>query len=609
MTTEITANVSQLDVKIGGSPMSAELRAALVEIEVENNLHLPDAFTLRLHLNPVDGGVSQIPDQVIQDYLAQQTAIVISQRVGSTEKVILDGEVTSLSLEFSAVVHTGPLYAVVQGYDRSHRLHRGRKTSTFVQMSYSDVASSVAGDVGLQPDVDSTAQVHDYIIQSNQTNWEFLWQLAARIGFELYVSGQQLCFKRPLERRGNPVTLNWGLELMQFRTRASTLFQVPDVTVRGWDVMQKKAIVGQATIGQGSPETQDSRSGTDQANSAFGASNFVVVDKPVATQAEADAMAQSVSDAMAGEFVEAEGATSQGMGDVLPGIRLAIQGLGKHSGDYYVTASTHNYSSEEGYTTSFVVSGRRSQTLAEYLEGAQPSGLSRVQGVVVGIVTNNNDPDGLSRVKVQLPWLDESVESAWARLASPGAGAERGMHWLPEVEDEVLVAFEHGDAHRPYIIGGLWNGQDAPAGDNSTVVGSDGKVNLRTLKSREALVLVISDESGKRFIGMANPDDNSKIMIRHDDKVVEILSNGDITITGAQGKITVEGQDLEVKSSTNIKLEASANIEITAGANLTMKGNAQTSVEAGAQMSVKGVQTSVEGTAMAEVKGPIVRIN
>ena len=82
---------------------------------------------------------------------------------------------------------------------------------------------------------------------------------------------------------------------------------------------------------------------------------------------------------------------------------------------------------------------------------------SRVTGVVVGVVTNNQDPDGLGRVKVKFPWLSDADESSWARIAAPMAGKERGLYFLPEVDDEVLVIFEHGDLRFPFVPGALWN--------------------------------------------------------------------------------------------------------------------------------------------------------
>ena len=104
--------------------------------------------------------------------------------------------------------------------------------------------------------------------------------------------------------------------------------------------------------------------------------------------------------------------------------------------------------------------------------GSDASG--RILGVVVAIVTNNQDPDGLGRVRLRFPWLDDGAESFWARVASPMAGNARGLYFLPEVDDEVLVAFQHGRPEAPVVLGGLWNGKDKPPADNADAQRSSG---------------------------------------------------------------------------------------------------------------------------------------
>ena len=100
----------------------------------------------------------------------------------------------------------------------------------------------------------------------------------------------------------------------------------------------------------------------------------------------------------------------------------------------------------------------------------------------------------MERVKVKYPWLDNEHESNWARVASPGAGATRGLLMTPEVNDEVLVAFEHGDMNRPYVVGGLWNGKDKP----QRVAAKNGKVEFRSLKTRVGHEIMLQDGEGAR---------------------------------------------------------------------------------------------------------------
>ena len=129
-----------------------------------------------------------------------------------------------------------------------------------------------------------------------------------------------------------------------------------------------------------------------------------------------------------------------------------------------------------------------------------------IYGVEIALVTNVKDPEKQGRVKVCFPRLPGKPESDWARVCQPAAGDGRGWYWLPEVSDEVLVAFERGQASLPYVVGALWNGKDKPmkdayADDNSTRMiqtKSGHKVILSDKSGDEKIV--IADKSGKRTI-------------------------------------------------------------------------------------------------------------
>ena len=185
---------------------------------------------------------------------------------------------------------------------------------------------------------------------------------------------------------------------------------------------------------------------------------------------------------------------------------------------------------------------------------------SRVFGVVIGLVTANKDPDGMGRVKVKFPWLSDVDESSWARVATPMAGGQRGLYLLPEVGDEVLVAFDHGDVRFPYVLGGLWNGQDKPPADNA-----DDKNNLRLLRSRSGHLIKLNDEDGKETIEIIDKTGKNKIVFDAAANVVTISSDKDIALKAPQGKVSVDAKELELKSSGACTLEA--------GGDLTIKGS------------------------------------
>ena len=218
-------------------------------------------------------------------------------------------------------------------------------------------------------------------------------------------------------------------------------------------------------------------------------------------------------------------------------------------------------------------------------ETVQETRTGKVYGVVVGIVTNNQDPAQLGRVKVRFPWLNEDDESNWARIATMMAGKNRGSFFLPEVDDEVLVAFDHGDVRFPYVVGALWNGVDTPPRDNA-----DGKNDLRVVRSRSGHELIFDDGDGKEQVEILTKaghqvllDDTSgaeKITIKdktgYNQIVIDSAQNS-IAIT-AQTKISLKAQQIEITADAAMKLK-SQQMEITADAAMTIKSSSVLTVQ------------------------------
>lgn len=196
----------------------------------------------------------------------------------------------------------------------------------------------------------------------------------------------------------------------------------------------------------------------------------------------------------------------------------------------------------------------------------------RFYGVVVAIVTNNDDPDKLGRIKVKFPWLPKEqgkeVESDWARVPTLMAGADRGFYCLPEVDDEVLVAFEHGDLRFPYVIGSLWNGKDKPP-----VTNSDGKNSVRMLKSRSGHTIRLDDTDNDEKIEIrAAGKKQNRIVLSTKNNSITITADADITIESTNGKLKLRGQAIEITSQAGIKIEASRQLDLKADQQLNVKG-------------------------------------
>jgi uncharacterized protein involved in type VI secretion and phage assembly len=196
-------------------------------------------------------------------------------------------------------------------------------------------------------------------------------------------------------------------------------------------------------------------------------------------------------------------------------------------------------------------------------------------GVEIAIVTNVKDPDKLGRVKICFPRLPGKPESDWCRVAQPAAGAGRGFYWLPHVSDEVLVAFERGEAHRPYIIGSLWNGKDKPmqaayADENTTVM----------IQTRSGHQIVLDDKNGSEKIVIA--DKSGKRTLTFDVKQKKFLieaKEGDVEIR-AEKKIRLECEDFEVKTSKTAKIDVGTNFDLKVDGNASIKAASQLNIKA-----------------------------
>lgn len=193
---------------------------------------------------------------------------------------------------------------------------------------------------------------------------------------------------------------------------------------------------------------------------------------------------------------------------------------------------------------------------------------SKIQGVIVGVVTNNQDPDDLCRVKVKFPGICDDDESNWARVVTFMGGPERGALFLPEVEDEVLVAFEGGDINKPYVIGSLWNGMDKPPENNSS-----GENNLRMIKSRSGHIIQLDDSDGAEKIHIIDSSGENSITIDTENNKITIESAQDMDLLAKDGKLTIDAGEVEITSGGDATLKAAGKIELKADSEANMKGS------------------------------------
>ncbi|WP_226483046.1 phage baseplate assembly protein V [Natrinema amylolyticum] len=229
-----------------------------------------------------------------------------------------------------------------------------------------------------------------------------------------------------------------------------------------------------------------------------------------------------------------------------------------------------------------------------------------IRGVAVGIVTDNEDPKDLGRVKLRFPWRDADDESHWARIATEMAGDGYGSYFLPEIDDEVLVAFENGDIHKPFVVGSLWNGEQKPPQTNG-----DGNNDVREVRSRSDHVIAFDDAddgsitvrtTGGNEIVIDDSGSSETIRIRDES------NDNSITLDSASGTVAIDAtSEIELSAST-ISLDGNS-VEITGKSGIKIKGNGPIDVDSKAKLALSGSMINVDGTGMVKVKGKLITLN
>jgi uncharacterized protein involved in type VI secretion and phage assembly len=186
------------------------------------------------------------------------------------------------------------------------------------------------------------------------------------------------------------------------------------------------------------------------------------------------------------------------------------------------------------------------------------------EGVAVAVVTQNQDDEALARVKVRYPWHENPRESYWARLAVPMAGGDRGMTFIPEIGDEVLVGFDRGDLRFPYVLGALWNGREKPP-----IANDDGNNDRRIVRSRKHHYLLF-DDGAQGVVELAH--ENGAVVRFTDDEIELKDSQGNELRIERGGNITLQANaQLTIKAAT-ISIEATGTLDLKANATLTVRG-------------------------------------
>ncbi len=592
-------------VKADGSKLSEEQHSALTSMRVTKGLGTPAharlAFTVTKESPTISAKLGSSLT-ISADGLKNADANV--------DWELFDGVVVSVGIELA----TGTTQTlIIEAYDKLYKLGRQTVAKSYLNKRPADIVKQLAREAGLSANVHSSFGGTAESVAAYQygTAYAYIDAMVRNEGCEWFVEQASLHVRPRASASGAPVKLTVGQNLLDFSARFSGVDHVDKVTVTGWDVKTKAPIVGQATSTGTSAGTANSvLTAAAVKRSGVGGTTALSIPRPVADQGEAERLATGIVNRRESDMLRARGRAIPDDG-IVPGAKLEFEGLvGDWDGTYYCTEVEHIWGASS-FDTYFEVGSSEPDSLVDLLGGSATPSLDRMLGsLTIGIVTNNDDPDKLNRVRLKLPYLSQEQETGWARVLQPGAGKGRGWNVLPEIDDEVLVGFEHGSIDRPFVLGGLVNGKDQPPYLNNSGLLDNGKVVARTFTSSlghemyvadgskaadQHIKLITAGREATLFLGVEKIDlqaEGIPVKVFNGDGSIEIAKNGAITMD-SKNSITI-------KAAQDVKIE---------GANVSIKANAAAKVE-GVTVDVKAsAKGSFDGGGMAEVKGGMVKIN
>lgn len=549
-------------IEVGGKKLDEATEKLLINVTVIDRLRMPDAFVIAFR----DEAHTVLDTAGFK--VGAKVKIQATMPGGDVPKDLISGEVTSIEAEYDLL----GAKAVVRGYDFLHRLSAGRRTRTWTNVTYADVVQEIVDAAHLDAEMESSGGTLDHVIQGNVSDLDFLYQISQRVGFDISVEDKTLHFKKPTKASSapaapgdadidKPTQLRWGKRLLEFRARMSAVAQVTDVKVRGWNVKNREAVIGEAAA-----ETDSTKLKMNPAElaEAVGGGTLVVVDRPVGEQGAAGDMAKAIADQVASAAYEAT-AVAIGSPELKAGVAVPVSNVEPAlAGNWVISSARHEFGSG-AYRTHLEFSGRQDRSLHGLVSGglSVPATRTSIPGIVIALVTKNDDPDKLGRVKVKYPWMDDKAESFWARISRPAAGTDAGFLWIPDIDEEVVVGFEQGDLAHPLILGSLWNGQaKMPEALVSSI--DNGKVQVHGIVSPAGHKVMFYDKDGDAGIMLITADDKIQISLRQGEKELSITCDGAV-------KINSTG-DLEMKADGAIKIEAGKGLDLKATGKMTIKG-------------------------------------
>jgi len=561
-----------------------------------------------LDIESMTAGQEFVSTSQFQDAIGKIVSLKISpmdEYVDSSEALEFIGLITNIGLANSG----GAMNVVtIEAMSPTILLDQAKVYRFYENMTFTDVVRSIFGAYSVDTGAITIGEEfsRDFWAQWSETDWEYITTRRRTYPGWVFYDGKKLVIEEKKSR--NTHKLSWQKHVGSADVRMNmTGYKFRNT---GWDEGQKSPMSQDVSV-------QTQFSGVAQKAYASSASKMNETSS-IALPLRGDTMPtktgeiQQITEALQAEkigtMVQCKLQTN--VPSLKVGDTLTLEGMGDtYSGIYIITAIEHRF--ENGSYHNFVT--------ASPLETAYPTAPvarnERQSDPLMAIVTDNNDPDMRGRVKVKFPMKSASggdLESPWLRTTSGYAGSNRGIYFIPEIDDEVLVGFEMGDSNMPVVLGSLWNGMDNPPQSAINPGGDDGELSKndnKVIYTRTGHQIVLSDKDGAGKIKIIDRTGKNTMIIDSKENTISITADKDYNLT-VKGNITLKADGDFKLEAQNVSIDAKMSCKIKAGsggAEITSSGMMK--LDATAKMDVGGAMIDINGKGPVNVKGTPISLN
>jgi type VI secretion system secreted protein VgrG len=591
-------------VLIANAAVNWPLKSFRLEQSTFNHHRLVLNFSL--DIESMAAGQEFVSTTQFQDTIGKNVSLKITptdEYVDSGEALEFIGLITNVGLANSG----GAMNVVtIEAMSPTILLDQAAAYRFYEKQTFADVVRSIMGAYSVDTGAITIggAFTRDFWAQWSETDWEYITTRWRTYPGWVFYDGKKLIIEEKKSR--NTHKLSWQKHVGAADVRMNMTgykFRNPS-----WDEAQKQPLNQEVTV-------QTQFSGVAQKTYASSASKMNQTSS-VALPLRGDTKTSEVQQITGALQAEKIGTMvlcrlQTNVPSLKVGDTLTLEKMGDtYTGTYIITAIEHRIENGSDYHN-FVT--------ASPLETAYPTAPvarnERQSDPMMAIVTDNNDPDMRGRVKVKFPMKSASggdLESPWLRTTSGYAGSNRGMYFMPEINDEVLVGFEMGDSNMPVVLGSLWNGVDKPPQSAINPGGDDGELSKndnKVIYSRAGHQIILSDKDGAGKIKIVDRTGKNTMIIDSKENTISITADKDYNLT-VKGNVTMKADGDFKLEAQNVSIDAKMSCKIKAGGGgAEITSSAMMKLDASAKMDIGGAMIDINGKGPVNVKGTPISLN